>query len=365
MMIKPVSSACNMRCKYCFYRDVSNRREQAEYGRMSQEIMEASVASAMASLTSGDRLSLVFQGGEPTLAGQSFFAEIVQMIEKTRGEIEVSYALQTNGLLLNEEWADFLAEHDFLVGLSLDGYRELHDDVRPDAHGMGTYTRVRANLEMLCQRGVRCNVLSVLTREMATHPEEMYRFLRKQGIRCIQFVPCLGELEQHDASNPWALTPESFGYFYRGLFQEWMQDLREGRYISIKLFDDIIHQFAFGCLTACGISGNCRIQYVVESDGSVYPCDFYALDAYRLGNVRDDSLKNLGMKLQAKAFMEHRNDYALCRSCQYRSYCRGGCPRMKNEMYVDVKSDFCGYRTVLDEMLPHLNEILSLLEAIA
>jgi len=231
VMLKPASSACNMRCRYCFYADVSSLRDCRSYGVMTQATLERVLDHIFDSLAPGDRLNLAFQGGEPTLAGLPFFRSLTELVARRSRGIRVSYALQTNGLILDDDWCAFLKEHNFLVGLSLDGPPGSHNACRPDAAGEGTFSRVLDAKRRLDRHKVEYNILTVLTADLARHPQQVWRFLEEQKIGYVQFIPCLGPLEE--SGSPWALSPKRYAEFYSALFERWYAAFRRGHYISV------------------------------------------------------------------------------------------------------------------------------------
>lgn len=348
VLIKPASSLCNLRCKYCFYADVSSSREVRSYGVMSRETSERIIDQLFLDLESGDALTIAFQGGEPTLAGLPFFEHFVAYTAEKSSDVTVSYALQTNGILLDDSWCAFLKKHNFLVGLSWDGPPALHNKNRMDEKGQGTYSSILEARRKLQRHGIEHNILCVLTNETARHPQQIWSFIEAQKIDYIQFIPCLDELD--GSGQSWALTPKRFCSFYTALFELWHKRLLSGRYVSVKLFDDIANLFVFGRATACGITGRCGMQYVIESDGSVYPCDFYVLDDYRLGNAARQSPEQLMSEYHRRGMGGCRAPLpAPCGACPYLDACQGGCRRMETAMYID--GDTCGYRELLDRIL--------------
>lgn len=354
IMIKPASSLCNLRCKYCFYADVSSLREIRSHGIMSFDTAERLIEHVFQDLAPGDRLDVAFQGGEPTLAGLDFFRHFTEKVSAMGRDVFVSYALQTNGMLLNEEWAVFLAEHGFLVGLSLDGPAEYHNAARVDAAGCGTFKQVTSARKLLERHRIPYNVLTVLTRQTARHPQAVWKFLRDSGIGYVQFIPCLEPLDSVQ-NGPFALEPKIFASFYTKLFALWFNDMKKGQYTSVKLFDDIVNQLAFGMVTACGQDGRCRPQIVVEADGSVYPCDFYALDRFCMGNLSVQSLEDVMRSSQAELFRGERlPEPLMCRECRYRSFCGGGCKRMRRSVFAGMDEHTCGYRMFLDSCFDDL-----------
>ncbi len=291
ILIKPASALCNLRCKYCFYANISSIREVRSYGKMKDAVVEEMIPNIYADLEDGDELAIAFQGGEPTYAGLTYFEKFIAVINRQEKRVHVTYAMQTNGTIINERWIPLLRDNHFLVGLSIDGGPLYHDANRVDTHGGGIFRRVMQTKELFDRYGIEYNILCVLTNELAKHPQKVYKFLVDNHVRFTQFIPCLDDLDAAEKSD-FALTPERFASFYQQLFPLWLGELKRGRYRSIKLFDDIINLFVGGRVTACGLAGQCQIQYVIEADGSVYPCDFYALDKYRLGYITEETSSN-------------------------------------------------------------------------
>lgn len=348
VMIKPASSACNLRCQYCFYADVASHRQVPSFGRMSQETMEKMLENIRRDLAPGDCVCFGFQGGEPTLAGLPYFQAFVEAVGKWDSRIRIAYCLQTNGILLDDSWCAFLKEYNFLVGISLDVLPDCHNEARVDREGQGTYNAVVDAVRLLQKHGVEFNILCTLTNQIARHPARVWKQIRQLDISYIQFIPCLGDLECPGAS-PWALTPKRFASFYTQLFRLWEDDYRKGQYRSVKLFDDIVNLLAFGVPTACGIDGFCRPQLVVEADGSTYPCDFYCLDGYKTGNLTSDTLRAIYESPVNQKFV-HRpyTQPQLCGSCPYAAFCGGGCERMQRSVCCGLEDSACGYRMFLD-----------------
>lgn len=364
VLIKPASSLCNIRCKYCFYADISSLREVKSFGKMTEETAEKMIANIYLDLEDGDQLTLAFQGGEPTLAGLKYFKYITQLVEQEQKKVTVHYALQTNGMLINEKWCEFFKEYNFLVGISIDGTPDFHDLNRVNAKGDGTFQRVIKTKELFDKYQVEYNVLCVLTNQLAKEAKKVFAFIKEHNIRYVQFIPCMDELNA-ESRNGYALTPKRFASFYRMILRLWLEEFRNGNYISIKLFDDLVNLFVAREVTACGILGQCQIQYVIEADGGVYPCDFYVLDEYRLGNIREQRLRELYMNKRATAFLCERPKLSkFCETCPFQKACGGGCKRMKDAMYVAPTEDYCGYQDLLKHFVPKIEEILRIRERI-
>lgn len=329
LLVKPASSLCNMRCRYCFYADEAASRSQSSLGLMTRDTAAEMIRQALAAAGPSGQLTVAFQGGEPTVAGLAFFEHFVEdMTRYNTARIPVAYAFQTNGLALDEAWAAFLARNRFLVGVSVDGDKALHDEFRVDAGGKGTWNRVQKNLAMLQRAGVACNLLCVVTRRCARSAVRVYHALQKTGVEYLQFIPCLDPLDGPRGGQAWSLTPEEYGNFLCALFEEWYRDWAAGRYTSVRLFEDYV-ELAMGLSpSTCATSGRCGAYFVVEGDGSVYPCDFYALDRWKLGNLLDTPLEALGRGERAEAFLrESLHRPAECTDCRWRYLCFGGCRR--------------------------------------
>lgn len=356
IMIKPASSLCNLRCKYCFYANVADLREVRSYGFMSEETVDRLLENVYGDLKPGDRISFAFQGGEPTMAGLDYFQTFTEKTARWQG-ISVSYALQTNGTLLDDKWCAFLKQRRFLVGISWDVLPEYHDSARVDGSGRGTNRAVLNAIALLEKWGVEYNVLCTLTNFAAKHPQQVWKQLIKHNIRFVQFTPCLDELDLPGKSQ-YALTPERFASFYDQIFRLWYLDFCHGRYRSVKLIDDIVNLIVYGAPTACGINGRCSLQIVVEADGSVYPCDFYCIDAYRLGNLTQNHLTEILESPKMAAFANRSHvPPKLCQSCEFAHFCGGNCKRMQRQICCAPDGDFCGYQDFLRHHQKALTEI--------
>ena len=355
-LIKPASSTCNMRCRYCFYADVAEHRETANHGIMDAATIQAVVDRAFA-LGPDAEVTFAFQGGEPTCAGLDFFRSFCAYVDAHRAQQTVHLAIQTNGYLIDDTWATFLAQHGFLVGVSIDGYPEMHDWLRPDARGAGTMDRVLDAVVALRRAGADFNILTVLTDQLARHPQKLYRFYRQHKFDFVQLIPCLPGLDE--ASDEYSLEPESFASFYKTFFRLWLEDFKRGEHMSVTLFDNVIPLFAGMYPQQCGMLGACAPQFVVEGNGDVYPCDFYVLDRFRLGNIRTDSLEDMSTCDALRAFLdEPRRACSMCATCPFERICHKNCKRLNTCYY---REDYCGYRDFLEYAAPDMIAIARML----
>lgn len=361
VLLKPASSLCNMRCDYCFYCDEAENRERRSFGTMSEETLRNVIRRT---LPRAERAaSYAYQGGEPTLRGLEFFQRAVayQRQYNTRG-VAVSNSFQTNGYLLDEAWCDFFRENDFLVGLSVDGTPEIHDALRHDRRtGGGTANRVLRAAGLMRDRGVSFNILTVVTPEIARNVPKIYACYRKKGWDYQQYIACLDPLGGGHGQAPHALAPELYGRFLCELFALWLRDLERGRQPYIRQFENWLGLAAGYRAEACDQCGTCGIQNVVEADGSVYPCDFYALDEYRLGNFNVDRMDAIDARREEIGFLERsRRLDPACGACEYYRLCRGGCQRTRDLDPASglYKSYFCGaYRMFFERWGKKLEEL--------
>ena len=353
MLIKPASSSCNMSCTYCFYHDVSHHRSITSYGIMSEEVMHSLIDFSFEEITEDGIIQYAFQGGEPTLAGIAYFISFINYVEFKRKKQTIHYAIQTNGLLLDEEWIALCKQYDILVGISLDGDQSIHDNLRKDQYKQETFHNVMQRIQLLKKANVRFNILCVLSEQLSQHPEKVYAFFKKEKIDYIQFIPCLPHLH---AKHKEALQPNSFYRFYKAYFQLWYQDMQKGSAHSISLFDNIAMMLLDHAPMQCGMLGFCSNQFVVEADGSLYPCDFYVDDIHRYGNVQQDTIEYVRQSTTLYNFLhEKRNTYKVCATCHYVNLCHGGCNRMQSTF---LTQEYCGYKALLEDIIPYMLSII-------
>lgn len=347
-LIKPASSLCNLRCRYCFYHDVSEQREQKSYGIMEEAIMKQLIQKAFACLDEDGQVTFAFQGGEPTVAGLPFFrsfcAEVKQYKKKTQ---TVHYAIQTNGIVLDDAWGAFLKEEQFLVGVSLDGYESNTDFFRYDARKKGAYRSIMKGIHVLQKYQVDFNILTVLTSKLAKHPKALYEYYKEQKFNYVQLIPCLPSLDVNELQDEYRLTPHDFANFYKVFYDLWLKDYQKGKYMSVTLFDNVIPMFADIPPQQCGMLGFCSAQLVVEGNGSVYPCDFYVLDEYACGNISEQSVMEILEHQNMKKFLKEKKRIGeACSTCPFYRVCRSGCKR-QNIVYFDEDDTYCGYQDFL------------------
>lgn len=331
-------------------------------GMLSFETAKILIEKAFAATEDGDAIHFLFQGGEPTMAGLDFFRFFCETEQSFHCNRYVSHSIQTNGVLLNEAWASFFKEHAFLVGLSLDGTRALHDLYRTDARGRGTFDSVLHALSLLDGCGVETNLLCVVTGQAAEHAEDVWRGLCATGPHNLQFIPCIDSFDNE--KSDFSLTAERYGAFLCSVFDLWYQELKNGTYISVRNFEDYLRILLNLPPASCASSGSCGHYLTVEGDGSLYPCDFYVLDEWKLGNLRECSVEDALRSPLSRAFLaEGKIRPAECSACPYFSLCLGGCRR---DFDASSKNRFCdSYRRFFFHALPRLKEAARLLNPLS
>ena len=352
LMIKPVSGRCNMRCRYCFYQDEMDHRDTPLFPMMTEEILEKIVRRALR--TAEGEVHFFFQGGEPTLMGLGFYEKLIALVGKfnTRN-LRITYGLQTNGLSLSDEMIVFFARHHFLIGVSLDGPAPLHDALRPDAQGHPTWDRIRGNIQRLQAAGVQVNILCVVNALTAAQPQAVMQALAPY--RYLQFIPCLDGLEGE--GRDYSLTEEGYLFFLKAVFDIYYHAFKRGDPLSIRHFDNWLSMLLGMPPEICSLSGRCGRGPVIEGDGGVYPCDFYVLDSWRLGNIAAQSLQGMLEGERAAAF--RRQSLPVpdpCRGCRWYALCRNGC--LRERTLPDGRTRWCAvHRAFFDYAFDRMEEM--------
>ncbi len=347
LMIKPASSLCNLSCEYCFYRDVSAHREHLGFGKMTEETAEILIRKAL-DYAAGESIAFAFQGGEPMLAGLDYFRFFTDCVNRlnTR-KSKVFYSMQTNGTVIDGEWADFLRENQFLVGLSLDGdfdgnkFRK-----RPD--GQNAFYKILTTAELLKKRKVDFNILTVLTGFCADNGERIYKYFRSKGFRYLQFIPCLRPFDSTEKSELY-MTADQYADFLIKVFNLYVKDYVRHDYMSIRQFDNWVRLYLGHPTEQCGIKGHCSHQFVAEANGNIYPCDFYCTDEYFLGNIKETDFLTMEKSDTARLFLrESLKVPDRCKNCNVYPMCRaGGCKRTQQS------EDYCkAYKQFFNACLP-------------
>ncbi len=347
VLAKPTGSACNLNCSYCFYLKKELLYPGSNF-RMSDEVLENYIRQLIESHRS-DKVTVAWQGGEPTLMGVDFYRRAIELEEKYRRPgMTFENTLQTNGILLNDEWCKFFNENDFLIGISIDGPRELHDAHRVDKRGGPTFDRVMKGLRLLQKHRVEYNVLVTINHVNANHPLDVYRFLRDEaGATWMQFIPAIERLtegsvtryQQGTTVSDRSVESQQWGSFLIAIFDEWVR--RDVGKIFVQTFEAAVRNWVgMGSSGMCVFDPVCGHGLVLEHNGDLYSCDHFVEPAYLRGNIlRHHMIDLVGSKRQRK-FGRDKFDKLLlsCRQCEVRFACHGECP--KNRFLTTPDGEF-------------------------
>jgi uncharacterized protein len=329
LLIKPASGDCNLHCAYCFYHDrESDPYRETRHPRMSAEVLDVLIRQGMAL----DRRQATFgwQGGEPTLAGLDFFRQAVAL-QQRYGEAgqAVSNGLQTNGLLLNAEWARFLRQYNFLLGVSLDGPAVYHDAYRQYASGGATHARVIESLHLLRQYHVEFNVLSVVNRITSNHGREIFNYLAGEGFGFLQFIPCVEADPLTGQMADFSVQSEQYGTFLCEMFDLWYN--QGNPQVSIRDFEAILEVYVGQEAPLCCYQEQCGSYLVVEYNGDLYPCDFMVRDDTYIGNLTKMTLPQAFASASLQRFKTLKAAPRFeCQVCAWLPLCHQGCYRLVN-----------------------------------
>lgn len=342
-MVKPAGSACNFDCSYCYYLDKVDL-----YGGhepvMDDELLELYIKQYIEAV-GVPVVSFNWHGGEPLLAGIDFYRKAMVLQEKYKGEKRIENTLQTNGALVNQEWCDFFREHNFLIGISLDGPADIHDAYRRDKGGRPTWERVMKAIELMARNGVEYNTLSTVNARCEGRGKEIYRFMRSVS-HYMQFLPVLEHTIQpqgathpyivhpsvpHSQPAPWSVSAQGYGQFMCDIFDEWVvSDV--GQYF-VQLFDVSLAQWCGVDPPLCAFAETCGTGLAVEHNGDVYACDHFVYPEYKLGNLRETTLAAMQQSPLLFDFGTDKRDLLplQCKRCNYLFACRGECPKHRFE----------------------------------
>ncbi len=342
VLTKPTGPICNLDCKYCFYLEKENLYADTSRWAMREEVLESYVRQYIES-QSAPVISFAWQGGEPTLLGVDFFRKVVRLQAKYAAGKKIENGFQTNGVLLDDRWGEFLAQNRFLVGISIDGPERLHDRYRVDKGGAPSFRRVMRGLGYLRKHGVEYNTLTVVQRSNSRHPLEVYRFLKEAGSRFMQFIPIVERVsDQPDDAGlvlispdsgeparvtPWSVEAVQYGKFLCTIFDEWVRrDV--GRYY-VQIFDVALESWMGMSASLCVFRETCGTALALEHNGDLYSCNHYVYPENLLGNIMEDPMGSLVTSSSQVRFGQNKRDLLprYCRECEVRFACNGECPK--------------------------------------
>lgn len=358
-MWKTVSTDCNIACDYCYYSACPGSPRIAGHC-IDAALLEKTIREYMAA--SRGSVGFAWQGGEPLLAGLPFFETVVALQAKhAPPNTAIGNAIQTNGTLLDDDWASFFRQYSFLVGVSIDGPKELHDRHRVTATGKGTHDLVMRKIEHLRRRNVDFNILTVLHRDNVGRARELMAFCARERFDYVQFIPGMAYAAQSpEAPAAYLITPEQYGAFLCEAFDIWYAD--GAPRMSVRLFDDLLSVYAGREAGSCRHQRTCSRTLIIEPNGDAYPCDFYISPEWKLGNVGGDAPGEVAQRPKYREFLTLKERLPpQCRGCRHLDLCHGGCPRdrtWRSDGRPDGPDYFCAaYRRLFE----HAHERLALL----
>lgn len=340
VMIKPTGSVCNLDCKYCFYLEKEKLypERKANY-KMTDDMLEIFVKQHIAA-QDVDEVIFAWQGGEPTLMGLDFYRKAVALQKIYAAGKNIVNTFQTNGILIDEQWAIFFKEHQFLVGISIDGDAELHDAWRVTRSGKPTHAKVEQAVKCLVHHQVEFNTLTVVNSVNMHHPVRTYQYLKSIGCRYMQFIPLVerigddaGEIslahptDQQAMMTPWSVDSAQFGHFLNAVFDVWLRE--DIGHIGIQLFEQTLSAWCGLPAQVCVFSPVCGSAFAMEMNGDVYNCDHFVYPQYKLGNIHETTLRQMNEGTQNHQFGDAKNSMMAleCHSCEWKFACYGGCPK--------------------------------------
>ena len=374
VMLKPVGAACNLACNYCYYLEKSNLYKHQPKRQMSEELLERFVKDYIEAQTMNE-VVFTWHGGEPTLRPLSFYEKAVELQKKYAGGRIIHNSLQTNGTLLTDEWCRFLKANNWLVGISIDGPEAFHDRYRRDSQGRSSWQKVMEGIRLLQHYGVEWNAMAVVNRYNADHPQSFYRFFKSIGCQYIQFTPIVERNVQHadgrhlasigdttDAPvTDFSVTPEQWGNFLCGLFDEWVkQDI--GR-VFVQIFDSMLANWVGVAPGTCIYAKECGHAGVMEYNGDVYSCDHFVFPQYKLGNINEHTLIEMlyGEKQRRFSQLKYNKLPRQCKECRWAFACHGECHknRFVNDRYGNPGLNYlcAGYRRFFEHIAPTMDEM--------
>jgi uncharacterized protein len=342
VLAKPIGPICNLDCKYCFYLEKEALYPQVEKWAMRDDVLESYIRQYIEAHDT-PVVNFAWQGGEPTLLGVDYFRRIVEIEKRYANGKQIANAFQTNGVLLNDAWAEFFLEYQFLIGISIDGPRELHDAYRVDKGGQPTFDRVMRGIEVMQRNKVDFNTLTTVHRANADSPLEVYRFLRDNGSGYMQFIPIVERIAHQVTEEglrlispdfagaakvaPWSVEPRQFGKFLCTIFDEWVR--RDVGRTFVQLFDISLETWSGMEASLCIFRKQCGSALAIEHSGDLYSCDHFVYPENRLGNIMDSAMAALAGSEQQQKFGEAKESTLprYCRECDVRFACNGECPK--------------------------------------
>jgi uncharacterized protein len=373
VLTKPIGPICNLDCKYCFYLEKEVLYPDTSKWAMPDDVLESYIRQYIEQQDT-DAIHFAWQGGEPTLLGVEYFRKVIALQSKYANGKRIENAFQTNGVLLNDDWGHFFSEHSFLIGISIDGPRELHDAYRVDKGGQPSFDRVMRGIEVLKKNDVSFNTLTTVHRKNSYNPLDVYRFLKQSGSGYMQFIPIVERVatrttedgmvlvspsfsEQATVSN-WSVEPKQFGRFLCTIFDEWVRN-DVGR-TFVQLFDVSLEMWSGMQASLCIFRKTCGSAMAIEHNGDLYSCDHFVYPENRLGNIMESALGTMAASPQQIKFGQDKNDTLpqFCQQCEVRFACNGECPKHRFAKTPDGEAGLnylcAGYKKFFNHIDPYM-----------
>ena len=385
IMAKPIGPVCNLACKYCFYLEKQHLFPDNEKYRMTDETLEIFVKNYIET-NPAQEITFAWQGGEPTLMGIDFFKKAVELQKQYSDGRKISNAFQTNGIVLDDKWCEFLAENHFLVGISIDGPPEINDAFRVDREGKPTTEIVLRSIEKMKKAGVTFNSLSCVNRLSGSRPLEVYNFLKSIGVDFMQFIPIVERLPDEEAEKlgidlapppdldeepeasevtKWSVQPRQYGNFLNSIFDEWIK--KDVGKIFVQIFDVALSAWVGYPPALCSFAPKCGNALILEHNGDVYACDHFMYPKYKRGNILNQSFEEIVFSPEQIKFGSDKLDALpeFCLKCSVRFVCNGGCP--KQRFLISKQGDaglnyLCaGYKKFFKHINPNMQTMANLI----
>lgn len=372
VMLKPVGARCNMACEYCYYLEKSLLYADDPRHVMSEELLERFTKSYIEAQTMNQVL-FTWHGGETMMRPLSFYKKAMELQRRYANGRRIDNCIQTNGTLLTDEWCEFLRENHWLVGISIDGPQEFHDEYRRTRQGKPSWVKVMQGIRLLKKHGVEWNAMAVVNDYNADYPLEFYRFFRDNGCQYLQFAPIverivrradgrhLAHLKDGDDCRlaDFSVTPEQWGNFLCTIFDEWVK--HDVGKIFVEIFDCTLANWAGVTPGICIFAKECGHAGVMEFNGDVYSCDHFVFPEYKLGNIHDHTLIEMlyGERQRVFSALKHRSLPQQCRECRYEFACHGECPknRFAHDKYGNPGLNYLcrGYHQYFEHVAPYMD----------
>ena len=372
VMLKPAGAHCNLACKYCYYLEKNNLYDKSHRHIMSDEMLEQFTREYIEAQTMPQVL-FTWHGGEPLMRSIDFYKKALTLQKKYARGRRIDNIIQTNGTMLTDEWCEFFAQNNWLVGISIDGPQEYHDHYRLTTTGNPSWQKVMHGIELLKKHHVEWNAMAVVNAYNANHPLEFYHFFKDNGCQYLQFTPIVERLTKHQdgrtlaslADNheiplaDFSVTPEQWGNFLCAIFDEWVRN--DVGKIFVEIFDCTLANWMGVLPGICAYSKNCGHAGVMEHNGDVYSCDHFVFPEYKLGNIRDHTLIEMlyGDKQHAFSRLKHTSLPRQCKECDMEFACHGECPknRFEKDKYGELGLNYLckGYYQYYSHVAPYMD----------